>query len=332
MATLLKLLGVLLAAIFIKIFFFEIFAVPSVSMEDTHISGDKVVVSKLYHRINLSFMLLEIPFLDRKVHDINSSLRDCRSLKKKSIVDRGDVIVFKVLIYENRNDNFIKRCVAIPGDTLQICNGKVFINNKEELEPFLVKRNYSIVLDDFDAFVQWTDSISFKYVFRNLNYQHDDKFVKLTLSNYQKSIVEKTGYIDSIFYTSEKDEPMKIVESKFKDSGWTEDNFGPYIVPFKGMAIHLDDRNHNMYKHTIRDSEGEVIEEINGNHYVNNTTSEYIFKHNYYFMMGDNRNNSIDSRYLGVVSEKNIIGKVNLVLFNYHKGNFHWDRFLKKIE
>jgi signal peptidase I len=107
---------------------------------------------------------------------------------------------------------------------------------------------------------------------------------------------------------------------------------GPLIVPKKGMQIPLTPKTFALYKRAINSSENCKIKEVDGMYYVDDKkVIEYTFKKNYYFMMGDNRKGTADSRRWGFVPEQNIIGKVQCVLFSNYGGEFNWDRLFKAV-
>jgi signal peptidase I len=113
---------------------------------------------------------------------------------------------------------------------------------------------------------------------------------------------------------------------------WTINNYGPVVIPQKGMIINLTHQNFLIYQRTISRLEKQRIKEKDGLFYMNEEpVTTYTFRHNYYFMMGDYRNGSEDSRFWGFVLEEDIIGKAVAVLFSYGEEGFKWNRIGKVI-
>ncbi|HEY0608880.1 MAG TPA: signal peptidase I, partial [Chitinophaga sp.] len=114
---------------------------------------------------------------------------------------------------------------------------------------------------------------------------------------------------------------------------WTEENFGPLYIPKKGATVKLDSSNIAIYDRVIRVYEGNTLESKNGQFYINNKPADsYTFKMNYYWMMGDNRNNSLDSRYWGFVPEDHVVGKAWLIWMSYGNGSIRWSRLFRTIK
>lgn len=304
-------------------------------MEDTVLSGDRVVVSKLHYGPRLPQSPFEVSWvnvlfwLNKKARShIDSTWWKYRRLKGFSTVSRGDVVVFN-FPGKNKGTFYIKRCTGLPGDTLAIKHGTIICNGQAMDPPEFYKANYFIRTTDMDRMFHFTDSLHIP-VSKAVGDELPACFqAVLNLSEY-RHLKELRG-IESVSYAAVPAERSSAVYPYNQKFLWSPDNFGPVAVPKKGMQIELNERNFIIYGSTINNYEGQTISFENGQSMLDGIpVASYTFRQNYYFMLGDNRHNSADSRFLGFLPEEGIVGKAVLVLFNYQNGKFKWDRLLKR--
>ncbi|MFT4203742.1 MAG: signal peptidase I [Chitinophagaceae bacterium] len=231
----------------------------------------------------------------------------------------------------DKTDNYIKRCTAVPGDTVMLINGDLYISGKPAFVPPNSQRNYMVT----------TNSPLTEDQLKHMQARTDtDDLDNLEVS--QKSPNTYEVYLrteDIAFLKSQHNvvniQPVLATDPVFPYDAyhnWTPDNFGPLWIPKKGATLTLTPENIALYHRAIVTYEGNTLEQ-HGNQFVINgkPTSTYTFKYDYYWMMGDNRHRSQDSRYWGMVPETNIVGKASLIWFSYDQGP-RWKRIFKGIK
>ncbi|MDR1895202.1 MAG: signal peptidase I [Prevotellaceae bacterium] len=230
----------------------------------------------------------------------------------------------------DKKDNYVKRCVAIPGDTLEVRHGQLFING-EPAEKFPGQEySYNVILKD-----QLTSK-----TLSQLGLSSEDisrGYSNLVLTHKAHEQLKKLSSVVSI----NKNEYTEADQGCFPFSQhypWTIDNYGPLWIPRKGETVKLDTTNLCIYQRIITAYEHNSLEQKDGKIYINGQlTSDYTFKMDYFFMMGDNRHGSYDSRSWGFVPEDHVVGKPSFIWFSSDKDrgfplNIRWKRIFNIIK
>ncbi len=235
----------------------------------------------------------------------------------------------------DKRENFIKRCVAIAGDSLQIINGVVYINGKQQEIFPQAERMYKVI----NPRATPTDRESLKDLGINIHegdgnigdvrqLENGDMLVNITNEEMSKMTPAARALFSYFNY------PQGIDMFPYYDTtgNWSADNYGPIWIPKKGASIQLTPDNVIRYRRSIEVYEGNKFEDRGGKYFINGVdASSYTFKMDYFWMMGDNRHNSLDSRWWGFVPEDHVVGKASLIWFSYENGP-RWKRLFRWIK
>ena len=405
-----SILFAIVAATIVHNYLIQPYIIPTGSLEKSLLIGDFLFVSKFHYGARAPMTAVSFPM----VHDTIPVIKTKSYLKKPQLpyfrlpalqkIKRNDIVVFswpadtvrQFFVREKRVDkpidkksNYVKRCVGIPGDTLEIIDGFIHTNGIKNILPERAEVQYNFnayakkgvssrkLLDegfeDFDriykienitesSFQQIIPYITGRrgtadnfYVYtgskglptdliRKLGLRVSetlevDKQLTITLEEAYK--LRKITWIDSV---KQRINSIKVPNESFFPNkipyNWNEDNFGPLLIPKKEMSIELTRDNLPLYKKIIQEYEGNQLEltptqiKINGE-----IASTYTFKKDYYWMMGDNRHKSEDSRFWGFVPDDHIVGKPVFIWFSIKGINdgiknwsIRWDRVFTTVD
>ena len=265
---------------------------------------------------------------DRSEKSFERYLQEAR----KQVRDQYEIIVRPV----DKTDNYIKRCVAIPGDTLRIIDGKIYVNGIPQPKIGKIQYNYQVFTNGTPinpkAFDRMGINKSDRYSPFNNNY-----FLPLTEENAEK-IKKFTNVVQVIKNQEEKGYYNFRVFPHDPHYPWDQDNFGPLWIPQKGKTIDLTLENLPLYERIIDSYEKNDLQIKDSTIFINGVQAgSYTFQMDYYWMMGDNRHSSLDSRFWGFVPEDHIVGKPKYIWLSLDKdksflSKIRWDRMFMKVE
>ena len=405
-----SLIFAVVAATIVHNYFIQPYIIPTGSLEKTLLIGDFLFVSKFHYGARVPTTPIAFPM----VHDTIPIIKKRSYLKFPQLpylrlpgfqkIKRNEIVVFswpadtvrRFFVREkgvkkpiDKKSNYVKRCVGLPGDSLEIINGYVHIDNKKNILPDRAKiqftyklynsngissikliqnniENFSrkfkinnisqsiynsikneiigVISNDSNNFIVLTNSSGFpkdlirEFGINTVELLEKSKELTLSISEYEN--LKKLNLFDSI---SQQVYGNKSYLNTFPNDisyKWSEDNFGPILIPEKGMKVKLTVENIFLYKKIIKDYEKNILSQIDNTFYINGIKSDtYTFKKDYYWMMGDNRHKSEDSRFWGFVPDDHIVGKPVLIWFSIKGINngiknwkIRWSRLMTTVK
>ena len=310
-----------IAATFIRWIFLEAYTIPTPSMEKSLLVGDFLFVSKFHYGPRTPRTPLQLPLTHQKIWFTNlPSYTDLVQLPQWrlpgfSSIKNNDVVVFNYPAdYQYPSDlktNYIKRCIGIAGDTIEVRRHVAYINGKPAAMPVMMQHSYRII----------TDEGIHPRVFEAAGINQTDVFqvpggyyTNMTEAS-AKELREKPFIQDVVLDEMPPGTANPRVYPYSAAFKWNQDNFGPLIIPKQGSTMLMDSLNVIKYANVLEHYEGlKNVEVKQGKIYAEGQLiTNYTFKQNYYFMMGDNRHNSEDSRFWGFVPEDHIVGKAWMI-------------------
>jgi len=371
-----------IAASIIRMFIFEMYTIPTSSMEKSLLVGDFLLVSKVSYGPKVPNTPISFPFVHHTLpltNDTKSFLEWIKlpyyrfpgftTIKHEDVVvfnyPDGDTVALKIpddsyyrLVREygwtrvnsepetfgkiiarpvDKRENYIKRCIGLPGDTLQIIDQQVYINKKPQTTPIHSQSSYRVRTDGSRFNSKLLSDLD---ITEDILPEGDDGNFFLTLT---KSTAEKMKQFPFVQMVEKEVAPRQRGSADVfpYDSTllWNRDNYGPIWIPKAGASVQLNTKNIELFKRIICNYENNKLVIKGDKIFINDKeTRSYTFKMDYYWMMGDNRHNSADSRYWGFVPIDHIVGKASYVWLSLDKnkslfgGKIRWSRMFRSVK
>jgi signal peptidase I len=341
------------AATILRTFLIEAYTIPTSSMEKSLLIGDFLFVSKVSYgprvpMTPIAFPLVHhtLPFTKKTPAYLKWIQLNYYRMKGLGDVERNDCVVFNYPADDahhperpiDKKENYIKRCVGIPGDVIEIKNTDLYVNGEPQAISEKMRNQFRyFVKTDGTLFSERTlnkyNIYEGQILSRNGDYElmlNDESLAAIKRFTYVKK-VEKI-FIDKGIKVNSPE--LIFPEDNFN---WNLDNFGPIKIPQAGTQVEIDTKNIELYRRIIETYENNKLEIIDGEIYINdNLASNYTFKMDYYWMMGDNRHNSLDSRYWGFVPEDHVVGKALFIWMSWDKNKkginkIRWSRLFNAV-
>jgi len=332
-----------IAATIIRWLFLEAFTIPTPSMEKSLLVGDFLFVSKIHYGPRTPKTPIQMPLTHQKIWWTNiPSYVDWVQLPQYrlpgfSSIKQNDVVVFNYppeLEYPvDLKTNYIKRCVGLPGDSLKVMDTQVYINGKVLENPMKMEFRHNIV----------TNQDIKERVFMNYDITDYERtnygYIAHTTPETAKEF-EKLPFVDKveILKMNQQQVNPRVYPRNSQLFDWNEDYYGSIWIPSEGTTIDLNELTISLYRDVIENYEhNDEVSVENGRMIIDGVeVTQYTFKQDYYFMMGDNRHNSEDSRFWGFVPEDHVVGKAFFIWLSLDKdesffNKIRWSRFFNLI-
>ena len=342
-----------IAATILRTFLIEAYTIPTSSMEKSLLIGDFLFVSKVSYgprvpMTPIAFPLVHhtLPFTQKTPAYLKWIQLNYYRMKGFGDIERNDCVVFNYPADDalhperpiDKKENYIKRCVGIPGDVLEIKNTDLYVNGEPQTITEKMRNQFRYyVKTDGTLFSERTLNKYNIYEGQILSRNGD---YELMLNDQSLEAIKRFTYVKKVEkIVIDKGIKVNSPELIFPEDNfnWNLDNFGPIKVPQKGSQVDISTDNIELYRRIIETYENNKLEVIDNEIYINdNLASSYTFSMNYYWMMGDNRHNSLDSRYWGFVPEDHVVGKALFIWMSWDKNKtginkIRWNRLFNAV-
>ena len=339
----------IIAATILRTFLIEAYTIPTSSMEKSMLIGDFLFVSKVAYGPRVPMTPIAVPLVHHTVpffgiKSYSESLKfPYHRMKGLGKIKRNDCVVFnwpaeKLGRPIDKKENYVKRCVGIPGDILELTESELIVNGTAQELFKGVKNQWHYKLMTNGTGLN-PNILREKYDITEGGRGRNRNEYNLSLTNENRDALASFSNISSIKRKVEKKGVFaNYIFPHNENYAWNIDNFGPIKIPEAGAKVDLTITNLLIYKDIIERYENNKLEIIDNQIYINDKLSEnYVFKMNYYWMMGDNRHNSADSRFWGFVPENHIVGKALFIWMSWDKNakglkKVRWNRLFTSVK
>jgi len=348
-----------IAATLVHTYFMQPYTIPTSSLEKSLLIGDFLFVSKFHYGARVPMTTVAAPM----VHDTLPLIKTKSYLDFPQLpylrfpalqkIKQNDIVVFswpvdtveqffkrtnrRIRKPIDKKSNYVKRCVGIAGDSLEIRDGYVYINGEKNVLPDRARLQFFYEADT-DGKALSVKSLKSRYHVREGGRLQDGNYI-LNLSDEDAQLISKNPTVKSLKKRISPKGEREEVFPNVASLDWNKDNFGPVYIPEAGKTVDLNLETLPFYKQVIVEYEKNTLEVENGKIYLNGSSdpsNTYTFKQDYYWMMGDNRHNSEDSRYWGFVPFDHVVGKPVFIWFSWNSdgkglGKVRWERLFTTV-
>jgi signal peptidase I len=338
-----------IAATILRTFLIEAYTIPTSSMEKSMLIGDFLFVSKVAYGPRVPMTPIAFPLVHHTMPIGNGkSYTEAVKLpyhrmKGLGEIERNDCVVFNWPAETlgrpvDKKENYVKRCVGVPGDKIELIDAQLMVNDAPQEEPEGMKKQWHYNVSTKGTGLN-PNILYEKYDITEGGYGRNKNEYNLTLTNESRDAIQNFTNVTSVKRQYEKGGIYAdYIFPHDKNFKWNVDNFGPITVPAAGETVSITTENLSIYKDIIERYENNKLEVVAGEIYINDkVATTYTFAMDYFWMMGDNRHNSADSRFWGFVPENHVVGKALFVWMSWDKNakglnKIRWNRLFSSVK